>query len=549
MMFYFTSKIRINALKECNMLEFLNIESAFSSFDKINKNEGVFRNELILTSDAKVINIDNTLVNLFMLLKHNGIRPKQRASKGQSLEIDIDKIIDYFKILESKGDFKGISENKQAVEIWIRQNLINLVNRGNLEKEKISSLKPIHLESYRIRNAKNTRDYFSADQVYLMLGQKPAIKEELKKYLLQGWDPQTNEFLYGNSLDVDSLGILHLIKNIKPGLIESNTTLNQKVPLLSKQAELFCEDIHRLLVYKELIPRSVLIEYIKTITSFHLSIYSFKVINYLPRMIDQNQIDIENDWKVVVDVTDNLESKVSAFAIRDAENNYNAIYNYIKASFQVNTIINAFGLDKSNSTSLKQAINKLNDKSDMVESTLTAYWNVLRNNQSDDDKELLDGMVKYEDSSFDKYVETLMKVKGPYQLKYYPQFLDSISQKNNDRGFLTQGRSKKYPRRFVLGTRLLEALVQIQVLHLEDDKFFTQNISIEDFMANLKIRYGLVINGLSEEEYRNADVNTNLAFKENVDAFKSKLRQIGFYNDMNDAYILQKVRPRYELKK
>lgn len=549
MMFYFTSKIRINALKECNMLEFLNIESAFSSFDKINKNEGVFRNELILTSDAKVINIDNTLVNLFMLLKHNGIRPKQRASKGQSLEIDIDKIIDYFKILESKGDFKGISENKQAVEIWIRQNLINLVNRGNLEKEKISSLKPIHLESYRIRNAKNTRDYFSADQVYLMLGQKPAIKEELKKYLLQGWDPQTNEFLYGNSLDVDSLGILHLIKNIKPGLIESNTTLNQKVPLLSKQAELFCEDIHRLLVYKELIPRSVLIEYIKTITSFHLSIYSFKVINYLPRMIDQNQIDIENDWKVVVDVTDNLESKVSAFAIRDAENNYNAIYNYIKASFQVNTIINAFGLDKSNSTSLKQAINKLNDKSDMVESTLTAYWNVLRNNQSDDDKELLDGMVKYEDSSFDKYVETLMKVKGPYQLKYYPQFLDSISQKNNDRGFLTQGRSKKYPRRFVLGTRLLEALVQIQVLHLEDDKFFTQNISIEDLMANLKIRYGLVINGLSEEEYRNADVNTNLAFKENVDAFKSKLRQIGFYNDMSDAYILQKVRPRYELKK
>lgn len=548
-MFYFTSKIRINALKECNMLEFLNIESAFSSFDKINKNEGVFRNELILTSDAKVINIDNTLVNLFMLLKHNGIRPKQRASKGQSLEIDIDKIIDYFKILESKGDFKGISENKQAVEIWIRQNLINLVNRGNLEKEKISSLKPIHLESYRIRNAKNTRDYFSADQVYLMLGQKPAIKEELKKYLLQGWDPQTNEFLYGNSLDVDSLGILHLIKNIKPGLIESNTTLNQKVPLLSKQAELFCEDIHRLLVYKELIPRSVLIEYIKTITSFHLSIYSFKVINYLPRMIDQNQIDIENDWKVVVDVTDNLESKVSAFAIRDAENNYNAIYNYIKASFQVNTIINAFGLDKSNSTSLKQAINKLNDKSDMVESTLTAYWNVLRNNQSDDDKELLDGMVKYEDSSFDKYVETLMKVKGPYQLKYYPQFLDSISQKNNDRGFLTQGRSKKYPRRFVLGTRLLEALVQIQVLHLEDDKFFTQNISIEDLMANLKIRYGLVINGLSEEEYRNADVNTNLAFKENVDAFKSKLRQIGFYNDMSDAYILQKVRPRYELKK
>lgn len=515
---------------------------------KINKNEGVFRNELILTSDAKVINIDNTLVNLFMLLKHNGIRPKQRASKGQSLEVDIDKIITYFKVLESNGDFNGISENKQAVEIWIRQNLANLVNRGNLEKEKISSLKPIHLESYRFRNAKNTRDYFSADQIYLMLGQRPTIKEELKKYLVQGWDEKTNEFLQGNHLDVDSLGILHLIKNIKPGLIESNTTLNQIKPLLPKQAELFCEDIHRLLVYKEVIPRSVLIEYIKTITSFHLALYSFKVINYLPKMIEQNTIEVEDDWKVVVDVTDNFESKIAPFAIKDAEINYNAIYNYIKAGFQINTIINAFSLDKTKSSSLEQAINKLNNESTLVEATLTAFWSMLRNNQTVEDNELLDDMVKYETTSFDKYVEALMKVKGPYQLKYYPQFLDSISQKNNDRGFLAQGRSKKHPRRFVLGTRLLEALVQIQVLHLDEDKFITKNVSIEDLMENLKNRYGLVINGLNEEEYRNADVNTNLAFKENVEAFKSKLRQIGFYNDMSDAYILQKVRPRYELK-
>lgn len=515
---------------------------------KINKNEGVFRNELILTSDAKVINIDNTLVNLFMLLKHNGIRPKQRASKGQSLEVDIDKILTYFKVLESKGDFNGISENKQAVEIWIRQNLANMVNRGNLEKEKISSLKPIHLESYRIRNAKNTRDYFSADQIYLMLGQRPTIKEELKKYLVQGWDEKTNEFLQGNHLDVDSLGILHLIKNIKPGLIESNTTLNQIKPLLPKQAELFCEDIHRLLVYKEVIPRSVLIEYIKTITSFHLALYSFKVINYLPKMIEQNTIEVEDDWKVVVDVTDNFESKIAPFAIKDAEINYNAIYNYIKAGFQINSVINTFSLDKGNSLSLKQAISKLNREKDSVEATLTAFWSILKNAQTQEDNELLDEMVKYEDTSFDKYVEALMKVKGPYQLKYYPQFLDSISQKNNDRGFLAQGRSKKHPRRFVLGTRLLEALVQIQVLHLESEKFTTKNVSIEDLMNNLKNRYGLVINGLNEEEYRNADVNTNLAFKENVEAFKSKLRQIGFYNDMSDAYILQKVRPRYELK-
>ena len=53
---------------------------------------------------------------------------------------------------------------------------------------------------------------------------------------------------------------------------------------------------------------------------------------------------------------------------------------------------------------------------------------------------------------------------------------------------------------------------------------------------------------MSEPRFEDADLNTHLAFKENVEAFKQKLRQIGFYNDLSDAYILQKIRPRYELK-
>ena len=60
-------------------------------------------------------------------------------------------------------------------------------------------------------------------------------------------------------------------------------------------------------------------------------------------------------------------------------------------------------------------------------------------------------------------------------------------------------------------------------------------------------KFGFIINGLNEERFSNADVNTILAFKENVEAFKLKLRQIGFYNDLSDAYILQKVRPRYQM--
>ena len=513
----------------------------------LHKEEGIFRNELIFTTDAKGINIDSTLVNLFMLLKHNGVRPKQRTRRGENVFIELSKLKTIFQKIEEEGNLSGFNENPEAVELWLRTNLTNLVNRGNSEKEKVSSLRPIHLESYRVRNAPNTRDYFSADQVYLMLSQKPSIKNELKNFLMEGWDSTTNQLLNGNQLDVDSLGILHLIKNMNPGFLESSSDLNRIKPLLEKQAELYCDDVHKLLVYKNEIPRNVLIDYLKTITSFHLSLYIHKVIYLLPKMINDSKIEVVDDWNIVVDVTDNFESKISTIAINDAEKNFNSLYNYIKSTVKINAIISKYLLDKSDSKSLEEALHILKNKPDGNEILFKVAWGMIYNQQTDEDKQLITEMVKYENTFFDKYVEFIMKVKGPYQLKYYPTFIDSISQKNNERGFLAQGRSKKHPRRYVLGTRLLETLVQIQVLHLENEKFITKSLSIEDLMKNIKERYGLIINGLNEERFENAEVNTILAFKENVEAFKLKLRQIGFYNDLSDAYILQKVRPRYEL--
>ena len=103
---------------------------------KLNKDESTFRNELLFTAEAKGINIDSTLVNLFMLLKHDGIKPKQRNRAGENAFIEIDKLKNAFKVLEEEGSITGFTENSEAVEIWLRTNLVNMVFRGNLDKEK-----------------------------------------------------------------------------------------------------------------------------------------------------------------------------------------------------------------------------------------------------------------------------------------------------------------------------------------------------------------------------------------------------------------------------
>lgn len=511
--------------------------------------ESVFRNELIYTVDAKAINIDYTLISLFMLLSYNGQKPRL---SGRRQSVEIKHLNNALKVLEKDKIVIGYNENEEAIEPWIRNNFVNMAYRGKIDKEKLASLRPIHLESFRVRNPKVARDYSSADQVYLMLSANPKVKDDLKRFLSEGWDQTTDKLNNLDQLDVDSLGILNIIKIVRPNFYpDSQKTLNRIEPLLKDQAELFCDDIRRLLVYKKEIPRSVLVDYLKTIVSFHMSLYTQKLIKFLPEMVDNGKIDIDDNWNIVIDTTDNFESKVSAYAIEDADRLYNSIYNYIVATFKINMTLEYLGLNKDNSENLKRALEELKKSGKDKENYFKAKYNILYRSKDldDEDRLLIDDLVQYENTYFDKYLAIILNSKAKRQFIEYRRLLANLSQNNSDRGFMAQGRSKKHPRRFVMGTRLLETLVQIMVLENEDDYFITNSLSIEELIKRIRDRYGLIINGISEDRFKESNVNTHLAFKENVEAFKQKLRQIGFYDDLSDAYILQKVRPRYQKKK
>lgn len=514
---------------------------------RLDKSEAVFRNELILAADAKAVNLDNTLTNLFMLIRNNGARINMRIKKEHTFA----SLQDYLENLEKHNSIVGYSENKEAAEDWLRCNIVNLVYRGNVVKEKISSLRPVHLESYRIRNIAQTRDYNSSDQIFLVLRMKPEILESLRDYLSKGWDNMTKDISKNQQLDVDSAGILQLIKNIQIDP-KSTAQLNKVRPLLEEQANLFCDDILRLLVYKDSIPRNVFIEYLRTLIGFHLSLYTQKAIHLLPIMVKEGTRNVEDDFSVIVDVTDNFESKVSRFACEDMEKTINCLYGFFKATFEINAVQKRYESEMPNLDSIDQLLDKLKNKSESFDAYYEHKFKDILNrfrDEEEDDKKNLQESVQFEDTYFDKYVMTILKAKGPYQYRYYQQFLDNVSMKNTDYGFIADGRSRKHTRRAVLGSRLLETLVQLLVLKPKEGGGFTsQSLSIDELVSKLRNRYGIVINGINEPRFTDADLETHIAFKENVDAFKNKLRQIGFYTDLSDAYILQKIRPRYKFK-
>ena len=147
---------------------------------KLKNKKIVFRNPEILAIDAKAINLEHILSNLFMLIAADGVPITLGAIKGMHT---IETLENYMKSLEAKGLVHGVSDNMEAVEDWLRSNLVNMVFRGNVEKENVSALRPVHLMSYRIQNRKHNKDYNTSDQVYLMLRQSPEVMSGLKKYL------------------------------------------------------------------------------------------------------------------------------------------------------------------------------------------------------------------------------------------------------------------------------------------------------------------------------------------------------------------------------
>ena len=516
---------------------------------KVNKKGVVFRNPNLYAGEAKTVNLDHLLSNLYMLIANNGAPVSFAVVKGgHTIESLKEK---YMKVLEEHGLISGVSDNIEGVEDWLRSNLVNMVNRGNVIKENVSALKPLHLMSYKIQNKKHNRDYNTSDQVFLMLKTCPEVLEALKEYLNTGWDNSTKRIVFSDDLDVDTIGILMLTKDIierrKP-----NTEIVNTKPLLTKQTELFNEDLRRLLLYKDVLPRTVFIDYLRTLMAFHLTLYLFKLIYLLPRMKEAGSMDVVDDWSLLVDVSSDLDSPIAPLACRDMERIINSLNEYFHVTFEVN-VIQKYLRDKGADASIANVLATLKDGVDRSSDYFLSGISTIKTEAGVDYEQQINEMLQFfdQDDYFAKYIQLLENTNGgsSYQYPFHLRLIDSLSMKNSDSQLLADGRrSRKHPRRASLGSKLLETLVQLLVLEpTGNGTYESRPLSIDELAQLIRDRYGLIINGSNEPRFAGADVETHAAFKDNMEAFKNKLRQIGFYTDLSDAYLLQKIRPRYKI--
>lgn len=515
---------------------------------KLKKGTGVsaFMNKDIFFVDVKMVKLDRVLTNLFIKMYADGQPVEMKFRK----EYTIDKLKEYLTRLEEQGVVNGVTENPQGVEDWLRSSLLELVNRGNVIKEHVSTLKPLHLLSFRIKNSKYCRDYRASDQLYLMIKSAPAVMQGLVKYLSKGWDKSTGDITH-EELDVDTTGIIYITRKLEERRNLNNEANLIPAPFLKKQTALFNDDIRRLLLYKDKLPRAVFIDYLRILCGLHLALYAMKVVYLLPRMIAAGTREIDDDWSMVVDLTDNLDSIVAPYACKDVERMENGYGKYIRSTYMVDII------QERKKCTIDEALRILKEDNDKKDGYYDAFLNNIKNNLPEHDEKEFDRtdfqeMLELfpENDYFDKFVHVLEKSSlGGYQYRYLREFIDSVAMKNSPSMLLADSRSKRHPRRGAIGSKLLETMVQLLVLRERDNgKYETRSLSIDELAKAIYDRYGLIINGIGNPRFADADVEMNAAFRANMDAFKGKLRQIGFYTDMSDACILQKIRPRYKLE-
>ena len=541
-----------------------------------------FRFPQISYIDYKQIEIDRTLLNLFPRLKFDGYMGRVIRRESQ---LTIDTFLEEFTEENAKDFFIGFAEYKDIVYKWLETDLLDLVNRGHPTKQAVVSPRPLHGNTYKFRNAHHGRDYNSAEQIYWMIAhaQKGDITlRELKKFFFLGLDMHSDQIQLSAKIDVETQAILFLDKQIKKDTSDTSRNLEKYPPLCIQQANIFAEDILSLLAYESYIPRSVLVDYLKTLFAFHLALYQLHIFKLLPELVKRQrgttacqmkgcplatgrtniQAECPHHIGLLVEMGEASNSHMIELACRSADAHYRHISPFIQAQFMV-----------KNLDDLTKALEKIRKVSKPARGYFTvaellqfldSTYSTERNNffekrrlelieKNEKNGELppeLNRINEIVSDNFEACIELLMITRGEFYQRYIMECLDSLLLKNKDNGLLYRSRTRETQRqrRFTMGSRLLEVLLQIAVIKPQGTSFVTQEMRIDELLSFLRTRYGLYIDQLPPGDGFGRPSITDLqALSLNKETLKMRLREIGFFQDLSDAYITQTIVPRYTI--
>ena len=545
----------------------------------LSKRDREFRLPKISYIDFKQLEMDRVLTAFFARLAHNGFPSRLRRKADLTTEAFV------AEFLEHPEWFTGFASHTEILARWIETHLMDVVNRGKPD-QAIAAPRPLHGFTYRFRNPNHSRDNGAAQHLYELLygarsgaGQKAL--EHLDNFFFQGHDKVTGRSNDDATLDVETQALLRLLDQVDDAA-DTRGGRESHSPLCVGSADLLAEDVMRLLFYQRFIPRSVMVDYLKILFAFHLALYHLRLLKLLPALVkrkgadptcgacpmnpkspDDPHGDCPHRVGLLLDVAGQPGTDVGVLAERSADAHYRRIPSFVKSYFATKKL-DEFAHDlvrrrklvkpATGDFSVGEVLQLLDpmQKGEREKFFGQRVYGLIEDSSGAKDDDLdpeIKAAVEMGLAEFDTYIEMLVAVRGGFHRKYITQCIDSLLMKNRPGSLVAQPRGKKAPRRFVLDSRLLEVLLQIAVLRPGGALgYHTGEMRIDELLMFLRERYGLYIDQLpTGDGFQAPSIADRRALRRNLEAFTSRLREVGFYQDLSDAYVTQTVTPRYRI--
>lgn len=520
------------------------------------------------------LDMDRVLTAFLARLWHGGY--PSRLARSDSSELTVDDFVASF--LERPEFFTDFDPD--VAYRWVETHLMDVVNRGK-PTQAVAGPRPLHGFTYRFRNSYRSRPYGADEQLYEMLvharGDKgTAALEHLKDFFFAGIDRAVQDLSGGPDTDVETQALLRLADRYKQDAADTRKPRSLQPPLCIGQADLLADDVLRLLYHRKFIPRAVMVDYLKILFSFHLGLYHLRLLKLLPALVASGTAEPtcalhrcpvggSGDWAacpfrtgLFVDVVGVPGTAVASLAERSADVWYRRIPGFIKAAYTITKLSELAALLAKQGKLAKpprgyySVADLLGLAGSARRADREAFFSARMTGivDSTGGSELppeIRGIVELGLDDLTAYIEILTAYRGDYHRKYIIDCLDSLLLKHRPGALLAQPGGQRSTRRFVLDSRLLEVLLQVCLLAPgESHAFRTVPLRIDEFLALLRDRYGLFIDRLpAADGFPAAGITDQAALRANAAAFTDRLREIGFYQDLSDAYVTQTITPRY----
>jgi hypothetical protein len=473
--------------------------------------------------EFKQIEMDRVLTTLLARIRHSGLPSRIRRTVDVTLEDFTNEFLEHPEL------FGGFDKYPKVLEQWIETHLMDVVNRGK-PTQAIAAPRPLHGYTYRFRNAKKCRDYGAAQHIYETLyharvnGQN-AI-DQLKRFFFPGHDLNTDKFDTQTPIDVETQALLALCNQVTQDIADTSKERDSQKPACVGSADLMADDVIRLLVYQQFIPRGVMVEYLKILLSFHMGLYHLRLFKLLPLLVKRRSADptcltgncpmqprnlcdphggCPYRVYLLADVANSPSSHMAGLAERSADVHFGRITGFVKANYTIKKLDEFSeylvtkgklvrpdgGFSIGDVLQLLEPTHK-QERNSFFGKRLAGVLETSCGGPKDDISPEIEAVVDMQLPDFETYIEIIVGLQAPGHRRNIITTLDSLMMKNDKGALLAQPRVRNSRRRIVLDSRLLEVLLQIAVLRPEGVRgFHTTEMRIEEVLHFLRERYGI----------------------------------------------------------